>query len=274
MARRVSKRYKTRFTIALSQVRPDLRWAEALLGQSIPTHLAFTESAPTFNRRQRDLNPDIIPAGEHCYYSYYLSEVKGYLPCPHFSRTDYDTVKCAFMRLETETGFFKYRKAIRSLGGANQARKHGFVRGDWELEDSIKKCGVHPEEPTDLASLLATVEDYKGALRGLRYQQFIHINRYRENPPASDTQDQHLLSVAVFRSLIWEDLCSIVEPVPREVIEHIANLDALYKEHSDPCDTLLHSDLHMFAQGFAYPEKQFWYLYRTNFRRPKPGQVV
>ena len=74
--------------------RPDLGWAEELLGESLgplPDQTHEMQSGLSVTA-----DPSVIPHGEYCYDS----EAEGHVPCPHYRHTEHGTFRCNYLGYE------------------------------------------------------------------------------------------------------------------------------------------------------------------------------
>jgi hypothetical protein len=254
----------TAFQLSLSALRPDLSWVEALLGERL---VKRPNDPNDFHPRPKALDHDVIPPGEYCYYptQYGMPGIVGYQPCPHFHYTDYGTVRCDYMPLETNDCSRPVDEVIQHLGGEESAAQLGF-KAHSLLEDSYKECGVHLDFPSDLEALNRCLGDYQSALQGQRVVDHFGLTDYMVVAKYRGTKDMRLLTIAKDRWDIWDCLCNMIEPVPREAIDRLMRLDAQYRERTDASDDIVHCTLEEELMGYPNPNHQFWYLFRKNLR--------
>lgn len=268
MARRVSKRYRKAFSIALSTLRPDMGWVEALLGEEFPHQEGHCgkHAAPP-----RGLTPDVIPPGNYCYYPEWLPGVEGHRPCPYFRHTSHGSVRCDYLPFETTSSDADSARTVRYFKRLPRRESQHFRPYDYLLDDAIKRCDVHPEFPNGAAGLRNWLDRYQSALTGHVVEQWFGGWNFSPEERQHNTDDMQLLTIASFRLSIWECLCTQVELIHPEDVQRLQRLDALCRAHSEPSPRLMHAGFAHDAQKHARPEQQFWYLYRTNFRRLSPG---
>jgi hypothetical protein len=235
--------------IALKPYRPDLRWAEDMLGES----LQMRSEPPGYGQPNAQLDAAQIPLGEHCYD--YLEDE--YRPCAYFKRTDYGTVKCLYLGLEVIDG--ESAPVIQHFGSQANMEAANVIE-TWSLPDLTKECGVSMLYPTTLAQLQFAVDDYEQAVLGKR-----HTSWTKCYPEQATYEESKLRTIALDRLLIWECLCSMVEDVPASLIFRLQLIDAMHRGHTQPSSALVDSD---YAGALAHcpePQIQFWYMYRTQF---------
>ncbi len=99
--------------------KPDLAWAEELLGESLgplPEPVIDYVAAG---------DASVIPRGEYCF------EAEGDInpPCPHYCETNYDTVKCSFRKVEAYDNHseFQIERISRHFGSLNAALQAGVI---------------------------------------------------------------------------------------------------------------------------------------------------
>jgi hypothetical protein len=268
MARRVSKRYTKAFSIALSALRPDMRWIENRLGEDLPHQQGHCGSG---SANRRGLKPDVIPPGGYCYYQDWLPGVKGHRPCPYFRYMPHGTVRCDYLPYETTSSDADSTRTLKFMKRRPRKETQHFKPFNFMLDDSIKLCDVHPEFSESASGFRHRLEQYRLALTGHTVEQWFGGWQFSETERKHNTYDMQLLTIAIYRLSIWECLCVLVEAVSPEDIEQLQKLDAIYQAHSDASPLLMHSGLTEDAQKHPSPEKQFWYLYRTNFKRLSPN---
>ncbi len=246
--------------------RPNLRWIEAMLGES----LQGLAKPPLYGTVQLRLDASVIPMGEHCYQPMGLAT--GYEPCPYFTNTAYGTVRCAYTQVEA----YDYGTIdddcrvifIERFGSCKQAEAAGVVNM-FDLPDSEKICGVNLADPSWIENHLEpAVENYEQATRGER----IHESIYRsQRYAAMQRHEASLETAALDRYEVWECLCSMVEAVQPELVRRIQLADAIFRGATRRSETAIENHV---ADDFAVyenPEKQFWYLYRADFDNPVLG---
>jgi hypothetical protein len=235
--------------IALKPYRPDLRWAEDMLGESLP----MRSEPPGYGQPNAQLDAAQIPLGEHCYD--YLEDE--YRPCAYFERTDYGTVKCLYLGLEVIDG--ESAPVIQHFGSQANMEAANVI-DTWSLPDLTKECGVNLLYPTTLAQLQCAVDDYEQAVLGKR------VNLWTKPYPEQATyEESKRRTVALDRLLIWECLSSMVQDVPASLIFRLQLIDAMHRGHTQPSDALVDS---AYAGELAHhpePQVQFWYMHRSNF---------
>ena len=245
--------------ISLSSMRPDLRWAEEILGESLQ---APAPGLPDLGTANAALSADVIPMGEHCYYPQPM--VTGHVPCPYFSYTPHGSVKCAYLAVEAYDPHDcdNQRQVESHFGGSAEAEAAGVV-GSFYLTDSIKVCGVNLLYPGYVKHNL------EPAIRA--YGQAVEAQPVRFAPAdprsAQATADSELWlqDVALDRFELWELLTSMVEAVPSDCIKRISIADKRFRAKTAPADELMADDMAGWLPAYPNPKKQFWYLHRKNF---------
>lgn len=236
-------------SIAPKPYRPDLRWVEDVLGESLQVPLQL----PRYGRPNAQLDAAQIPLGEYC-YDYLADE---YRPCAYFGRTGYGTVKCLYLGVETLDGDLE--PVIQHFGSQAHYDAAGVIQ-TWALPDSIKECGVSMLFPATLAQLESAVDDYEQAVLGKR-----HIDWTQPYPKRATYEESKLRTVALDRFAIRKCLCSMVEDVPAPLIFRLQLIDAMYRGHSLPGSNLVDSQYAAELAHCPEPQQQFWYMYRTHF---------
>jgi hypothetical protein len=235
--------------IALKPYRPDLRWVEDMLGES----LQMRSQPPGYGQPNALLDAAQIPLGEHCYD--YLEDE--YRPCAYFQRTDYGTVKCLYLGLEVIDG--ESAPVIQHFGSQANMEAANVI-DTWSLPDYTKECGVSMLFPTLLANLQSAVDDYEQAVLGKR------VNLWTQPYPERATHEESKLrTIALDRLGIWDSLCSMVEDVPESLIFRLQLIDAMHRGHTQPSSALIDSSYAGELAHHPEPQRQFWYMYRTHF---------
>jgi hypothetical protein len=237
--------------IPIKPYRPDLRWAEALLGES----LQMPALPPEFGSINPECDTNAIPQGPYC-YDIAARDRKEYAPCPYFRYTDHDSVTCDYLGVEAVDGFTE--EALAHFGGYDNAEAAGVI-STYTLPDSIKICGMHMALPATADGLQHRMDDYEQAIFGKRRDNW-------DQPfYASHLGHPSYLREAVSaRHEIWEALCGMTEDVPPSLISRLQLIDAMLRGHTEPSDTIIDKDFSPEIKLFSAPEKQFWYLYRKN----------
>jgi hypothetical protein len=238
--------------IAPKPYRPDLRWVEDALGES----LQMPAQPPGYGQPSAQLDATQIPLGEYC-YDHLALQNDDYRPCAYFQWTDYGTVKCAYLGVEVFDD--DTARVLQHFGSqANMDAAH--LIETWTLPDSIKECGVSMLFPTTLADLLSAVDNYEQAVLGKR------VNLWTKPYPEQATfEESNLRTIALDRLFVWECLCSMVEDIPASLIFRLQLMDAMHRGHTQPSGALVDST---YAGELAHcpePQRQFWYKYRTHF---------
>ncbi len=238
--------------IAPKPYRPDLRWAQDLLGES----LQMPSYPPGYGQPNAQLDAAQIPLGEYC-YDHQTMWNDEYKPCVYFQRTDYGTDKCVYLGVEAVDG--DSAPVIQHFGSLANMEAAGVIH-TWTLPDSIKECGVSTLFPTALAGLQSEVDDYEQAVLGTR------VNLWdKPYPERAAYEESKLRTIALDHMAMWECLCSMVEDVPASLIFRLQLVDAMHRGHTQPSDALVDS---AYAGELAHhpaPQVQFWYMYRTQF---------
>jgi hypothetical protein len=238
--------------IPIKPYRPDLRWAEALLGES----LQMPAEPPLYGSINPECDTNAIPQGPYC-YDFAASYRDEYVPCPYFRYTDHDSVICDCLGVEAVDGCTD--EFLAHFGGYDNAEAAGVI-STYTLPDSIKVCGLHLALPATAESLRHRLDDYEQAIFGKRRDEWDQpFYKSHRNPPS-------LLREAVtHRYKIWEALCGMTEDVPPSLIKRLQLIDAMLRGHTEPTDASIDKDYSPEMKLFSAPEKQFWYLYRKNF---------
>jgi hypothetical protein len=242
--------------IAIKAYRPDLRWIEALLGES----LQMPAEPPLDGSINPDCDTNAIPQGPYC-YDVAASYRHEHVPCPYFRTTDHDSVICDCLGIEAADGLSE--KLAAHFGGRDQAVAAGVIE-TYTLPDSIKECGLHLALPATVENLQYRMDDYEQALFGKHRDEW-------DQPFYTRRWDQPTLlrEAVIARYAIWEALCGMTEDVPPSLIQRLQEIDAMLRAHTEPTDTIIDKDFFSETKGFISPEnsleKQFWYLYRKNF---------
>lgn len=239
--------------IFIKPYRPDLRWIESLLGES----LQIPASPPNYGTANPQYDTSAIPQGPYC-YDIAARDRKEYAPCPYFHYTEHDSVKCDYLGVEAVDGMSQ--KLIDHFGSRENAKAAGII-DTYTLPDSIKLCEMHLADPAAAKDLQHYLDDYEQAIFGKRrdgWDQPFYTS-YWDHP-------SQLRAALIARHDIWETLCGMTEDVPRSLIERVQRIDAMLRDHTEPSDTLFDEDFYPHIKQFPAPEKQFWYLYRKNFK--------
>ncbi len=238
--------------IAPKPYRPDLRWAQDLLGES----LQMPSYPPGYGQPNTQLDEAQIPLGEYC-YDHHAMESREYKPCVYYQRTDYGTDKCLYLGVEAVDG--ESAPVIQHFGSLANMEAAGVIN-TWTLPDSIKECGVSMLFPTTLATLESTIDDYEKAVLGTR------VNLWEKSYPERATfEESKLRTIALGRMSVWECLCSMVEDVPAALIFRLQLVDAMHRGHTQPSNTLIDGNYANKLARYPEPQRQFWYMYRTHF---------
>lgn len=238
--------------IFIKPYRPDLRWAEALLGES----LRIPAQPPAYGRVSPECDASAIPQGPYC-YDIAARDRREYVPCPYFHYTEHDSVTCDYLGLEAADGLSE--KLLTHFGGRNRAISAGVIE-TYTLPDSIKECGMHLADPATVENLQHRMDDYEQALFGKRRDGWDQAFYTGYCDHASQME-----AVSTLRYEIWEALCGMTEDVPAPLIKRLQLIDAMLRGHTEPTDMVIDKDFSPEIKKFAWPEKQFWYLYRKNF---------
>jgi hypothetical protein len=238
--------------IAPKPYRPDLRWVEDVLGESLQT----PSKPPGYGQPNAQLDAAQIPLGEYC-YDHLALQNDDYRPCAYFQRTDYGTVKCLFLGIEVIND--DLAPIIQHFGSQANMDAANLI-DTWSLPDSIKECGISMLFPTTLVNLQSAVDDYEQAVLGKR------VNLWTKPYPERATHEESKLrTIALDRLFVWECLCSMVEDVPAPLIFRLQLADAMHRGHTQPSSALIDSNYAGELAHHPEPERQFWYMYRTHF---------
>ena len=236
--------------------RPDLRWVEEILGESLPTP---PNEPPKRGVANPALNSAVIPWANYCYYQ--LDRSEGYVPCPYFAYTHYGSVTCAYTGAEAYGGSTDRRRVARHYGGVKKMQARGIV-DDWEQADSNKICGVNLQWPTYVKPHLeAALKNYADSVAGRRGNTWISVPN---NWKGLSGDQLSLANAANDRLTLWKLLCSMVEDVPKSFIERLVRVDSELRTFSEPSDDPLPPCWPDDLPDHATPQKQFWYFYRKN----------
>ena len=243
-------------------VRPDLRWIEESLGESLGEGLEpEPDVPPELGQVNPALDASVIPMGEYCYYSPNL--IAGFVPCPYFTYTRYGTAKCDFLNIEAydPEDSSVQRKVAAHFGGTEQVVAAGII-GHSYFSDQFKVCGINQESITYVAGDLdKAIALYADAVAGHRF-----ADRYawgRNNPHFSD-EHRRMLTAAYDRFNVWEALCERLEDVPRSSVDLIVKTDALFRSLTASSDEVMDGCAAYALHTNTEPNKQFWYFYRKN----------
>ena len=243
-------------------VRPDLRWIEESLGESLGEGLEpEPDVPPELGQVNPALDASVIPMGEYCYYSPNL--IAGFVPCPYFTYTRYGTAKCDFLNIEAydPEDSSVQRKVAAHFGGTEQVVAAGII-GHSYFSDQFKVCGINQESITYVAGDLdKAIALYADAVAGHRF-----ADRYawgRNNPHFSD-EHRRMLTAAYDRFNVWEALCERLEDVPRSSVDLIVKTDALFRSLTASSDEVMDGCAADALPTHTEPKKQFWYFYRKN----------
>ena len=235
--------------------RPDLKWADELLGESL--HIT---SAGEANRPSVTAHLDVgwIPMGRYCYHPRPYDS--GARPCPYFNRTDYGTTTCAFMNVEAYDDFvtdWATSPLALKFGNADGAEKAG-VMDDLALPDALKICDVNKVDPAFLGDhLLPSLALYEAVLAGLTsIESTLGAGR--------TTARRRLLGTAWSRFWLWQTLCAMVGRVPPEVVDRMIAADNRFKSETQAGDELMDADAARELPKVPNPKQQFWYFYRCS----------
>ena len=246
--------------------RPNLCWIEAKLGESLQT----PPRAPMYGAVQPQKDANVIPMGDYCYEPEPMAT--GYVPCPYFKHTAYGTTQCSYVNVEAydnctlDSG--DRPKFEKHFGGREQAGAAGVI-DMLDLPDSMKICGVNLLWPSTAEyHLEPAITDYEQAVKGDRISEDIYGSpRYA----AMQRNEACLETAAVDRYGVWLCLCSMVEPVPPELVHRIQLADAIFRGATCHSETILPG--RQVEDLPAHPDlkKQFWYFYRRDFNNPFLG---
>ena len=121
--------------------RPNLAWAEELLGESLGP---LPDQEPAYGKVIPGADASVIPHGEYCYDS----EAEGHVPCPHYRHTEHGTFRCNYLGYEAiENGSGDAtNKLLMRFKSVDEALEAGLVYDDL-FTDSYKVCGIHMQAP-------------------------------------------------------------------------------------------------------------------------------
>lgn len=236
--------------------RPDLRWVEDLLGESLHIMSAGEANRPSATKH---LDMRWIPMGNFCYHPWPYSA--GARPCPFFNRTEFGTATCAFMNVEaydaTEIDWVD-AALVRRFGSMEEAHRSG-VRNQIYLPDEIKICGVNEANPSFLEdALLPDIALYEAMLDLLKPNTST-VGVYK---PAGQ---QQLINTAISRFRLWMTLCEMVGPVPHEAIARVMAADQQFRSPTQDSDEPMKTETaRNEVLTVPNPKQQFWYFYRCH----------
>jgi hypothetical protein len=238
--------------------RPDLSWAERLLGETLQP-LSKGEAEFPAVKPKRDAT--VIPIGGYCYYTAPI-DTWGH-PCPYYKKTSYGTSTCAYTGVEAYGSSFhtQRNKVERHFGSAAKAAAAGVVTMI-DLPDRRKICNVNGHDPSYVnRDLTIDLIAYEDCIAGEFLAEWVFDSELKKRLP--DGQ-KRLLSAGWLRFYLWEALCSMVEPVPVDMIERIVRADTAFKAKTEPTPDLMDDDVLQELPDHADPSRQFWYFYRKN----------
>lgn len=245
--------------------RPNLRWIEPKLGESLQP----LPQPPSYGvvKPQRDTR--VIPMGDYCYH--HDSVADGYAPCPYFKYTAYGTTRCIYTNVEAyDSGdLYKFRREMQKHFGSMAKAKAAGVIDMFDLPDATKICNVNMLNPsTQEHQLKPKITDYEQAVKGRRVGAWIY---WSAEYAAMERNDACLQTAAGDRFQIWECLCSMIEPVPLELVHRIQLADAIFRGATSSSDVPIQNSWAKDLPAYPDPKKQFWYFYRKNFDNPFLG---
>lgn len=82
---------------------------------------------------------------------------------------------------------------------------------------------------------------------------------------------KHLEIAAVDRFVVWQCLCSMIEPVLHELVHRIYLADAILRGATASSAAAIPCDWTEDLPACPNPQKQFWYFYRQGFDNPFLG---
>jgi hypothetical protein len=240
------------------QRRPDLSWAERLLGETLKPLSLGTPKYPAAKPKR---DPTVIPMGNYCYYPW--PNGAGHAPCPYFKETSHGTTTCAYTGIEAYDPDYRRQKnkVERYFGSAAIAAAAGVVRMLY-LPDAIKICDVNSHDASYVErDLEPDLLVYEESVAGERIVGWACYSTLQKRFP---DEQKRLLSAGWTRFVLWETLCAMVEPVPIEVIERIVQADAAFREKTEPSTELMDEEATKELPSHPDPARQFWYFYRKN----------
>jgi hypothetical protein len=247
--------------IFIKPYRPDLRWIESLLGES----LQIPAQPPIHGSIRAECDAREIPQGEFC-YDIAARDHGEYVPCLYFQYTAHDSVKCLYLGVEAVDGMSQ--EFLNHFGSRDKAFAAGVI-DTYTLPDSVKVCEMHLAYPATAEILQYRLDDYEQAIFGKRRDSW-------DQPFYTGYWDHasQLNAALIARYKIWEALCGMTEDVSPAMIKRLQLIDAMLRGHTEPADTLFDKVFSPEVKRFATPEKQFWYLYRKNFERVKNAFAI
>ncbi len=242
--------------------RPDLRWAEELLGESLdPLPEPAREFTPSGDT-------SLIPRGEYCYDS----EAEGHVPCPYFIKTEYGTYRCSHIGYEAfEDGKYETdAKLLTRFKNVAEAEKAGVV-DDYLFTDSYKVCGVNTQFPGRVLWLASLIERYRAEVEAQPY-----IAERTADKPHADLKPMTdwMISTADTRLELWEYMTGMVENIPPELIHALMVADKRFRVKTFPSSELMDPDFAKRMPPHDNPKRQYWYMYRKNLGAPEPHELL
>ena len=244
--------------------RPSTQLAAAILGESLESPVYRDANEPPVKPRRKT---SVIPVSGYCYHQFPAEA--WFTPCRYYINTSYGTVKCAFLGVESYDQSHRdaRHRVERHFGSASKAMAAGVAQSFW-LTERIKICGVNDARGEDvgLDAFNTGLALYADAVaeKHLNLDCPGYFDAYRSD--ISDKQ-KYLLSAAWTRFELWLTLCHmVIDEVPVESIQLMKQTDELFKAKTERSDTQVACDSTPRLPYAAEPEKQFWYLYRKNFK--------
>lgn len=245
--------------------RPDLRWAEELLGESL-------EAAPFESeykmRASKNLDDNVIPWGRYCYDA----ELDNSPFCPYFSYNEVGMAQCKYLNLLAYTTFFDEEVAYvqTHFGSAEAARAVGVVH-DESLRDRYKVCQVNQQPPGRAVWLESLINDYRAEVE----------SQPRIEMPKADDPDwdfgpmtDWMISTAWGRFELWQYMTGMVEDIPPELIHKLMVADRRFRVKTFPSSELMDTDFAKQMPPHDNPQRQYWYMYRKNLGNPEPHELL
>lgn len=237
--------------------RPDLKWAEDLLGESLgPIPEPARESTPAGDA-------SVIPRGEYCYDS----EAEGHVPCPYFGNTEYGTYLCSYVGYEAfEDGSHEATaKLLTRFKSVAEAKEAGVVHDDL-FTDSYKVCAVNTQFPGRVQWLESLIQQYRAEVES---QPGIAVPTAEKPGWDFEPMTNWMIRTAWTRLELWEYMTGMVEDIPPELIHALMVADKRFRVKTFPSSELMDSDFAQRMPPHDRPKRQYWYMYRKNLGNPE-----
>lgn len=245
--------------------RPDLRWAEELLGESLGP---LPNQPPDCGTVAPDADASIIPRGIYCYES----EAPEPTDCPYFSVTELGISKCSYLNVQAYADFSDYQveKVKQHYGSLDKAHAAG-VFSDHDLSDSYKICGQNLQAPGRAQWLASLITEYRAEVES---QPYISVSTTDQSGWNHTEMDEWMISTAWTRFELWQYMTGMVEDIPPELIHELTVADKRFRVKTFPAHELMDPDFAEHMPPHANPQRQYWYMYRKNLGDPEPHEAL